>query len=212
MRGKQLGALAVACLLAAMGCFAMAWRPTGHPQLAPYAAPTALAGQPDTSTSTRHRPAFRASKAVQTSPPVRVSIPAIGLSAAVVPVGLDSAGHMAMPHPTVAGWYRAGTAPRVHRPAVIAGHVDSYRGPAVFYRLSGARLGEKVQVKRADGSTSTYTIGKITRVSKTDFPSRTVFAPTKQATIRLITCGGPFNTHTRSYDDSLIVWAHATPT
>ncbi len=142
---------------------------------------------------------------------MRVAIPAIGLSASVVPVGLDSAGHMQMPHPSVAGWYRPGTAPGVPGPAVLVGHVDSYHGPAVFYRLSGVRLGEKVQVVRADGSTSTFTIGKITVVSKTDFPSQAVFARTGRATIRLITCTGPFDTDTSSYGDSLIVWGHATP-
>jgi sortase (surface protein transpeptidase) len=91
------------------------------------------------------------------------------------------------------------------------GHVDSYSGPAVFYRLSGVRLGEKVQVVRADGSTSAFTIGKITVVSKTDFPSRAVFARTRRDTIRLITCTGPFDTHTSNYSDSLIVWGQATP-
>jgi len=91
------------------------------------------------------------------------------------------------------------------------GHVDSDRGPAVFYRLSGVRLGETVRVARADGSTSAYTIRRITVVSKTDFPSRAVFAPTARASIRLVTCGGPFDTSTSSYGDSLIVWGHATP-
>ncbi len=63
---------------------------------------------------------------------------------------------------------------------------------------------------RADGSTSTFTIGKITVVSKTDFPSRAVFARTGGAAIRLITCTGPFDTDTGSYASSLIVWGHAT--
>ena len=37
--------------------------------------------------------------------------------------------------PTKAGWYADGTAPGDTGPAVLAGHVDSKRGPAVFYRL-----------------------------------------------------------------------------
>lgn len=211
MRRKPLlGALAVACLVAALGCFAMASRSAGHRHLVPYAAP-ASAGLPDESTSPWWEPPQRMAGEARTSPPVRVAIPAIGLSASLVPVGLDSAGHMKMPHPSVAGWYRPGTAPGGLGPAVLVGHVDSYHGPAVFYRLSGVRLGERVQVERANGSTSTYTIGKITVVSKTNFPSQAVFARTRRATIRLITCGGPFDTGTSSYLDSLIVWGHATP-
>jgi hypothetical protein len=205
-----LGALAVACLVAALGCFLMAGRSAGHGHLVPFAVP-AFAGQPDAATSPRQGPSHRRSTALRNSPPLRVAIPAIGLSASVVPVGLDSAGHMRMAHPSVVGWYRPGTAPGVPGPAVLVGHVDSDHGPAVFYRLSGVRLGEKVQVERADGSTSTFTIGKITVVSKTAFPSQAVFAPTGRDTIRLITCTGPFDTDTNSYVDSLIVWGHATP-
>ena len=203
----------MACLVAALGCFAMAWRSAGHRHLVPYVAP-ASAALVDASTGPWWGPPYRLALAERTSPPVRVAIPAVGLSASVVPVGLDRTGHMKMPHPSVAGWYRPGPpgvpGPGVPGPAVLVGHVDSYHGPAVFYRLSGVRLGEKVQVVRADGSTSTYTIGRITVVSKTAFPSQAVFAPTRRATIRLITCGGPFDTNT-GYDDSLIVWGHATP-
>ena len=212
MRKKSLlGVLAVACLVAALSCFAVAWRSASHRHLVPVAAGVS-AGQPDAPTSPRQQgPPHRRSRAARTSPPVRVAIPAIGLSARVVPVGLDRAGQMKMPHPSVAGWYRSGTSPGVPRPAVLVGHVDSHHGPAVFYRLSGVRLGQKVQVERADGSTSAFTIGKITVVSKTDFPSQSVFARTGRATIRLITCTGPFDTDTSSYVDSLIVWGHATP-
>jgi LPXTG-site transpeptidase (sortase) family protein len=211
-RKPALGALVVACLLAASGCFAMAWRPAGHRHLVPYAVPPpASAGQLDASTGSWLGPPDRPVTAGRTSPPVRVAIPAIGLSAPVVPVGLDSAGHVQMPHPSVAGWYRPGNASAVRGPAVLVGHVDSDRGPAVFYRLSGVRLGETVRVVRADGSTSTYTIRRITVVAKTDFPSQAVFDPTARATIRLVTCGGAFDTDTSSYRDSLIVWGHATP-
>lgn len=210
----------MAGLVAAVGCFAMAWRSAGHRHLVPFAAPpsavqpdtsTPPAVQPRTSTGTRPRPPHRLSKAKQASPPVRVAIPAVGLSASVVPVGLDGAGRITMPKPSQAGWYRPGTAPLVPGPAVLVGHVDTYHGPAVFYRLSGVRLGEQVRVTLADGPTSTFTIDKITVVSKTAFPSRAVFARTTRATIRLITCTGPFDPRARSYVDSLIVWGHATP-
>lgn len=208
-RTSLLGALAVVCLVAALGCFAMASRSAGHRHLVAFAAP-ASAGQPDASTIPWWGPPRGLSGAERASPPVRVAIPAVGLSASVVPIGLDNAGHMKMPDPSVAGWYRPGATLGAPGPAVLVGHVDSYRGPAVFYRLSGVRLGEVVKVVRADGSTSTFIIGKITVVSRVDFPTRAVFADTRRATIRLITCGGPFDTDTSSYVDSLIVWGHAT--
>ena len=209
-RRPLLGAVAVACLVAALGCFAMAWRSAGHRHLVPYAAPVS-AGLRDASTRPWWGLRHRVAQADRTSPPVRVAIPAIGLSASVVPVGQDSAGHVKMPRPSVAGWYRPAIGPGLSGPAVLVGHVDSYHGPAVFYRLSGVRVGETLRVERADGSASTFTIGKITVVSKTDFPSQAVYAPTRRATIRLITCTGAFDTDTSSYADSLIVWGHGTP-
>jgi sortase (surface protein transpeptidase) len=135
-------------------------------------------------------------------------IPAIGLSTRIVPVGLDSAGQMQMPAPSVAGWYRLGPAPGAMGPAVIAGHVDTYKGPAVFYPLTGIRRGDAVHVVRADGSRSDFVISKVTVVRKTTFPSHAVFGPSAKADIRLITCTGTFDTNTLNYLDSLIAWGH----
>jgi sortase (surface protein transpeptidase) len=89
---------------------------------------------------------------------------------------------------------------------VLVGHVDTYRGPAVFYRLTGVRRGDRVHVVRADGSLATFVISKITIVRKTAFPSNAVFRPTANPAIRLITCTGFFDTQTRHYIDSLVLW------
>ena len=191
------------CLVAALGCFAMALRSAEHRHLVPFAAPVPLT---DSSATPEDGPA-QMSSALGTNPPVRVVIPAVGLSARVVPVGLTRTGHMKMPHPSAAGWYRWGPTPGAVGPSVLVGHVDSYHGPAVFYRLSGVRRGETVQVVRADGSTTGFAISKITVVSEADFPSLAVFGRTPRAAIRLITCTGPFDSSS-GYADSLIVWGH----
>lgn len=111
-----------------------------------------------------------------------------------------------MPTPSLAGWYSLGPAPGALGPAVLVGHVDTYKGPAVFYRLTGVRPGDRVQVARADGSRSSFIITKVTVVGKTAFPAKAVFGPTANAAIRLITCTGPFNPASRHYVDSLIAW------
>jgi sortase (surface protein transpeptidase) len=141
---------------------------------------------------------------------VLLDIPAVGLSTRVVPIGLNPEGEIQVPSPSVAGWYRLGPAPGGIGPAVIVGHVDTYTGPAVFYRLTGVRAGDIVDVVRADGSRSRFVISAVTRVKKAAFPSRAVFAPTKEAAIRLITCTGAFNPNTRHYVDSFIAWGVAT--
>ncbi len=138
-----------------------------------------------------------------------VAIPAVGLSAQVVPIGVNAVGQIEMPAPVVAGWYRLGPAPGAVGPAVIVGHVDTYQGAAVFYRLTGVRTGEQIDVLRADGSQARFVISRVTEVKKTAFPSTAVFGPTSGPTIRLITCTGPFNPTSRHYVDSLIVWGVA---
>lgn len=193
--------MALGCLVGALGCFAVAWRSAGHRHLVPFEAQLPLI---ETSAVAANTAPLR-SRAVRANPPVRVTIPAIGLSARVVPVGLTPAGHMEMPAPLVAGWYRWGPVSGAGGPSVLVGHVDSDHGPAVFYRLSGVRTGETVQVVRADGTTSRFTISRITVVSKAEFPARAVFGATGRPAIRLITCGGSFDTST-GYSDSLIVW------
>jgi hypothetical protein len=198
--GPLLKTVAVACLVAAVGCFAVAWGSAGHRHLVPFAAP--VPPMPI-------RPLADPAKVDLTSRPVKVAIPAVGLSARVVPVGLTRSGHIKMPAPSVAGWYRWGPAPDEPGPAVLVGHVDSHHGPAAFYRLSGVQVGELVHVARADGSSSSFTISKITVASKSAFPTQAVYGATGRPSIRLITCTGAFDTST-GYADSLIIWGHAT--
>jgi sortase (surface protein transpeptidase) len=96
-------------------------------------------------------------------------------------------------------------------PAVLVGHVDSRAGPAVFYRLTAVQVGDVVVVVHADGSLARFSISAVTAVRKSRFPTAAVFAPMTQATLRIITCAGTFDPATGHYQDSLIVWATATP-
>jgi sortase (surface protein transpeptidase) len=205
MRGKLvLVAVTIFCLVAAAGSFTMAWRST-RPEHHLIAYRPVHESSPPRSPARAHPTAPWSAAA-----PVSVAIPAIGLHARVVPVGLDLAGELEIPGPALAGWYQLGPAPGAQGAAVIVGHVDNYLGPAVFYRLTGIRPGDQVQVVRADGTRATFVISRVTTLKKTAFPTKEVFAPTANATIRLITCTGPFDTTTRSYVDSLIAWGYAT--
>jgi hypothetical protein len=84
------------------------------------------------------------------SPPVRLEIPAIGVSSPLVRLGLNPDGTMQVPGDfQVAGWFTGGPQPGQLGPAVTAGHVDSRPGPAVFYRLRDNLVVSAVRV--ADG-------------------------------------------------------------
>jgi sortase (surface protein transpeptidase) len=142
---------------------------------------------------------------------VRVRIPAIGVDSTLAALHVDAAGALVSPDDFgQAGWFSQGTVPGDVGPAVIAGHVDSYTGPAVFYRLEDLTAGDAVQVVRSDGRTVDFAVTRVARYPKHDFATGEVYGPTTGAELRLITCGGTFDRSRRSYLDDVVVYARAT--
>ncbi|MEV4389131.1 class F sortase [Micromonospora sp. NPDC049580] len=145
--------------------------------------------------------------------PVRVQIPAIGVRAEIVAVGVDAAGVLEVPpldKPTLAGWYRHGVSPGETGNAVLVGHVDSPAGPAVFFDLGRLRAGQEIQVTRADARVTTFTVDGVHAYPKDRFPSGLVYGPADAAGLRLITCGGRFDDATGNYVDNIVVFATRT--
>jgi hypothetical protein len=142
--------------------------------------------------------------------PVRLRIPALHVDSPITALGLEPDGSVEVPAGTSeAGWYDRGPRPGQPGPAVILGHVDSTRGPGIFFDLYRIGPHTLVEVDRADGSTASFRITKVSRVAKTRFPTDLVYAATLDPTLRLITCGGSFD-HTRgSYRDNVIAFAEA---
>ena len=140
--------------------------------------------------------------------PKRLRIPAIGVSARVVPLGLAPDRTMETPRNFArTGWFEPGREPGERGPAVIVGHVDSTRGPAVFYRLRELRRRDLIAVERADGSVVRFRVEGLERWPKTAFPTRRVFGATRVAALRLVTCSGDFDPSTGHYADNTIVYA-----
>jgi len=145
------------------------------------------------------------------SDPVALHIPSIGVRAkGLVDLKRDKNGKMEAPEDfDRAGWYAEGPTPGEFGPSVIAAHVDSHLGPAVFYRLGSLKKGAKVMVQRKDGSTARFVVDKVARYSKSDFPTSTVYGDTKgRAELRLITCGGAIDQTTGHYVDNIVAFAH----
>ncbi|MGN9808735.1 class F sortase [Micromonospora sp. BQ11] len=141
--------------------------------------------------------------------PTRVRVPRIGLDSPLTVLGLDAAGALAPPTDfATAGWYGGGPVPGDPGPAVIAGHLDSRTGPAVFSRLGELRPGDRVQVWRGDRAVSFRVTGAV-RVAKDRFPTGAVYGPTPAPELRLVTCGGHFDRRTGHYRDNVVVFAIA---
>src|SRR5215469_14285058 len=151
-------------------------------------------------------------KAAPVAAPVSLAIPVIGVWTPITRLGLTADGDLQVPASTsVAGcWY---TSPRPGQTgaAVIAGHVDSRTGPAVFFRLRLLRTGELVYVRRADGSLAVFRISAVREYAKSQFPTAAVYGPVPDAQLRLITCGGTFEQATGHYLSNVIVSATLDP-
>lgn len=148
---------------------------------------------------------------VNASPPVRIVIPEIGVDAPVIRLGLNADHTLQVPRAyDVTGWWSGGTTPGQTGPAVVVGHVDSTAGPAVFYRLRDLRAGARVIVHLRDGSTVTFAVQRLEEAPKAGFPTNEVYGATRSPTLRLITCGGSFDTATGHYVDNVIVFAAMT--
>ncbi|MFC0506285.1 class F sortase [Micromonospora costi] len=147
------------------------------------------------------------------SAPTLVRIPAIGVRAEVVPVGVDAAGVLEVPptdRPEVAGWYRYGISPGETGNAVLVGHVDSPAGPAVFFDLGRLRPGQTIRVARADATVVTFTVDRVAVYAKDRFPGDEVYGPATVAGLRLVTCGGRFDERSGNYTDNVVVFATRT--
>lgn len=143
--------------------------------------------------------------------PVRVRIPAIGVDAPVVALGLQADGSIEVPTDfSETGWWEDGPEPGEPGPAVILGHVDSYDSPAVFYRLRQLVPGDQIHVDRADGTTVTYRVDGQGQYPKASFPTDAVYGPQPASVLRLVTCDGAFDRGLRSYEDNRIVFASAS--
>jgi Sortase domain len=143
--------------------------------------------------------------------PVWLTVPAIGVRAAVVNLGLNPNGTLQVPtSTTVVGWYTGSPRPGAIGSAVIAGHVDSRAGPAVFFWLRTMRRGERIYVRRSDGTLAVFTVTSVRMYPKDKFPTAAVYGPVPDAELRLITCGGTFDESLGSYLSNVVVYARLT--
>ncbi|MEO8829885.1 class F sortase [Lapillicoccus sp.] len=140
--------------------------------------------------------------------PARITIPSIGVDSALVDLAIAGDGTIQVPtEAQQAGWLGTSPAPGQRGPAVIAGHVDSKTGPAVFYQLRTLAVGAPIIVTRRDGSQVTFTVDGSQNFAKAGFPTQATYGPVPGPALRLITCGGEYVKSAGGYQDNLVVFA-----
>jgi hypothetical protein len=206
-----LGALAATVIAGALTA-AGAMRPAHHD---PVAEPRAVATQTATAN------AFAAGRLQDPSgtvavpdvgKPVAVRIPSLGVSSSLERLSVGPSGALGAPVDyDRAGWYADGPAPGEIGPAIIAGHVDSTTGPAVFFRLGELRVGDEVIVDTDTDRSLTFTVTARTQSAKAAFPTAEVYSNVPRPELRLITCAGVFDRSVGHYTDNLVVFAALAP-
>ncbi|WP_030156878.1 class F sortase [Streptomyces sp. NRRL S-244] len=156
----------------------------------------------------------KAASALPPSVPDRIEIPDIKVDARLDTVGLDAQGVMQEPDfakPDDAAWYKDGPTPGEPGAAAIVGHMDTPQAPkAVFFNLKTLKKDEKIEVRRADGTTAVFAVDAVDTYKKDGFPTDKVYGDTHgSAQLRLITCGGSL-TADRHWDSNVVVFAHLT--
>ena len=220
------GALLIAGGATAIIMAAAAQQHAPQPSPAQYGATGPLQRQPGPAGKPRGRPASPGSAhptaaapadqgpLLTPSPPVAIAIPAIGVHSKVFDVGLNPDGTIQVPPldnsplTNEAAWYRYSSAPGALGTSIIEGHVDSAAsGPSVFYRLGALAVGQQIDVTRQDHTLAVFRVTAVRQYPKDRFPASAVYGNARYAALRLITCGGQFDSATHHYLSNTVVFA-----
>ncbi|MEU0444576.1 class F sortase [Streptomyces tendae] len=199
--GRRLAAALLALPLAAAlaGCGADGHAATPAPHITTSAAAPVTPAPGGTTVPT----------AMPASVPVRVTVPAAGVDTGpLLRLGLNDDGTIEVPSVPQAdriGWYEKGVTPGETGPAVLVGHFDTVKGPAVMKDVGRIKPGDTIDVAREDGTRAVFAVTALEQVDKDAFPTDKVYGRTDRPELRLITCGGEITDGHRP--DNVIVYA-----
>jgi sortase (surface protein transpeptidase) len=126
-----------------------------------------------------------------------------------MPLGLQSDGSLQVPpNAYLTGWFTGGPRPGEIGPSVIAGHVHWNDRWGVFERLSEMLPGDLISVIRADSTTITFRVTRVSHFKKTRFPTDLVYGNVDYVALRLITCSG-YSSGRRAYLYNVVVFARS---
>ena len=144
--------------------------------------------------------------------PVSLTIPLIGVQTNLMTLGLGRDGTLQVPSPnmvSVAGWYTGSPRPGAIGSSIIVGHIDGDAGnvKGVFFRLRQLSAGDKIYVKRSDGTLVEFRVTSVQQYLKDHFPTEAVYGPVPDPELRLITCDGTFDLASGHYLSNIVVYA-----
>jgi hypothetical protein len=157
------------------------------------------------------RPAIAAPVKPIDALPKHITIPSIGVDAAVEGIGLNSSNQFDLApldaRPQNVGWYLYGPPPGSPGPAVLMSHVDMNGKQGAFFHLKNVKVGDKIVVSRGGGPSLTFHVTKTLLWPKAKFSDLHLYDPTPDAQLRLATCSGVLDRTAHSYLSNFLVWA-----
>jgi sortase (surface protein transpeptidase) len=145
------------------------------------------------------------------SEPVSLSIPVLSVRSDVVALGLEDDGTLEVPTAARdAGWFAQSPTPGELGPSVLVAHVDWADQEGVFSSIGELRIGDEIDVTRADGSVAVFQVERVDSYAKAEFPTDAVYGDLDHAGLRLITCGGEFDEDAGDSLNHTVVFARLT--
>ena len=108
---------------------------------------------------------------------------------------------------SVAGWFTGSPPPGATGSAIIAGHHQLLTGDRGCFSGSTSCARKPDIRRRSDQTTVIFRVTAVHRYLKNHFPTQTVYGATPDAELRLITCGGTFDSATGHYLSNIVVYA-----
>ncbi|MFP3987946.1 class F sortase [Streptomyces sp. E11-3] len=162
-----------------------------------------------TVSSTATTQARQAAQPLKPAEPTGLRIPSAGVDAkSMLDLATDGSGELGVPPVDKAdepGWWTDGPTPGEKGASVLVAHYDTADGPALMRNIKDVKVGDAIEVDRADGSTARFKIREIEQVAKKDFPTNKVYGKTNSPELRLLTCGGGLEGGHRT--DNIILYA-----
>ena len=144
-------------------------------------------------------------------PPDSLAIPGQGVVAPVVGTCREARGGAVEPPTKVSEvcWWRQGASPSATTgTTVITGHVNFVgQGTGALGRIAYLGSGDAVVTTDATGATHRWRVSHVTARPKSRGTDPAAFVgPTGPRRLVLVTCGGPFDADTGSYEDNVYAW------
>lgn len=152
-------------------------------------------------------PEAPAPAAVASAPatPTLITIPELGVSDEIVPVGLADDGTLQIPDVRETGWFSGSPVPGTPGPALLASHVN-YKGTVgALARIGGLKPGDRIEVGSASGATAVFVVYNVSEQHKTAINWVSVLADRPAPELVIVTCSGRLIGH--SYEDNTVVSA-----